>query len=191
MEAAIGSGFKTLLTEATIAAYYLTGADFPGRLTRSGDSMHFTRIASSLLLVATITACGGTKEAPADSVAAAPEMAAAPTLASFAGTWQLSATLAGVEKPVASTLTSTPDGASWTISLEGRPNVAITASMSGDSLVAVTAEYESVLRKGVMVVTRTASVLKDGALVGNMTATYKTPTGEEVVAGTISGTRAP
>lgn len=153
--------------------------------------MHITRIASSLLLVATITACGGTKEAPADSVAAAPEMTAAPTLASFAGTWQLSATLAGVEKPVSSTLTSTPDGASWTISLEGRPNVPITASISGDSLVAVTAEYESVLRKGVMVVTRTASVLKDGALVGNMTATYKTPAGEEVVAGTISGTRAP
>lgn len=153
--------------------------------------MHITRIASSMLFVATIAACGGSKEAPADSVAAAPEMAAAPTLASFAGTWQLSATLAGVEKPVSSTLTSTPDGASWTISLEGRPNVPITASIAGDSLVAVTAEYESVLRKGVMVVTRTASVLKDGALVGNMMATYKTPKGDEVVAGTISGTRAP
>jgi hypothetical protein len=158
--------------------------------------MHATRITTSLLLLATITACGGSKEAPADSVAAAPAMeapamAAAPTVASFAGTWQLTATLAGVEKPVMSTLTSTPDGASWTLSLEGRPNVPITASISGDSLVAVTAEYESVLRKGVMVVTRTASVIKDGALVGNMTATYKTPAGEEVVAGTIAGTRAP
>jgi hypothetical protein len=159
--------------------------------------MHIARIASSLLLAATITACGGAKEAPADSVAAAPEMAAAsemaaaPTLASFAGTWQMSATLAGVEKPVPSTLTGSPDGATWTISLEGRPNIPATVSMSGDSLVAVTAEYESVLRKGVMVVTRTASVLKDGALVGNMTATYKTPAGDEVVAGTIAGTRAP
>jgi hypothetical protein len=158
--------------------------------------MHYSRSATSLLFLATMTACGGTKEAPADSVAAAPAMetpamAAAPTAASFAGTWQLTATLAGVEKPVPSTLTGSPDGATWTISLEGRPNIPATVSMSGDSLVAVTAEYESVLRKGVMVVTRTASVLKDGALVGNMTATYKTPKGDEVVAGTIAGTRAP
>ena len=152
--------------------------------------MRFMRIAPSLLVLATITACGGTKEAPADTTAAmaAPAM---PTLATFAGTWQLSATLAGVEKPVLSTLTSSPDGATWTISLEGRPNVPMTASIVGDSLVAVSAEYESVLRKGVMVTTRTASVLVDGALTGNLVATYKTPKGEEVVVGTVTGTRAP
>jgi hypothetical protein len=42
-----------------------------------------------------------------------------------------------------------------------------------------------------MVTTRTASVLANGAMAGNMVATYKTPKGEEVVVGTVTGTKAP
>jgi hypothetical protein len=155
--------------------------------------MRFTRIAPSLLILGTLIACGGTKEAPVDTTAAAAAaaMPAAPTVASFAGTWQITTTLAGVEKPVQATLVGSPDGATWTMSLEGRPNIPVTASIVGDSLVMVSAEYESVLRKGVMVTTRTASVLANGAMAGNMVATYKTPKGEDVVVGTVTGTKAP
>ena len=117
---------------------------------------------------------------------------AAKTPASFAGTWETIATLDGVAKPVPSTLVGSADGNTWTISLEGRPNIAATVSISGDSLIAQTAEYESVLRKGVMVVTRTASVMSDpNMMMGNMVATYKTPKGEEVVKGTVMSTRKP
>ena len=115
----------------------------------------------------------------------------AKTPASFAGTWSTTATLEGAAKPVPSTLVGSADGATWTLSLEGRPNVAATASMSGDSLIIQSAEYESVLRKGVMVTTRTATVMSDNTMMmGNMVASYKTPKGVEEVKGTIMSTRA-
>ncbi len=143
------------------------------------------RAVATLLAVVLIAGC-----APkADEEPAAAAVAAAPTLADFAGTWSLSATLAGVANPVPSTLTGTADATTWTMSLEGRPNIPLTVSIVGDSLVSTSAEYESVLQAGVMVVTRTASVIKDGALTGNITATYKKSTGDEVVLGTITGTK--
>lgn len=169
----------------------------PGTIHSFEDSMRKTiRFVPAMLVIAALTACGGAKEGAADSTGAtATAMAPAPapkTPASFAGTWQSEAKLEGVEKPVMSTLVGSPDGNTWTISLEGRPNIATMASMSGDSLVLQSAEYESVLRKGVMVTTRTASVMSDNnMLMGNMTATYKTKTGSEVVKGTIMSTRKP
>ncbi len=156
--------------------------------------MHKTRTTQALVTLALLAACGTAKDAPMDSAAAmapAPAMAAPPTLADFAGTWQMVSTLTGAEKPVSSVMTGSADGSTWTMKLEGRPDVPVQASIVGDSLVGQSAEYESVLRKGVKVTVRTASVLKDGMLMGNMVATYKTPKGEEVVTGTVTGTRAP
>ena len=158
--------------------------------------MHKTRTAQALVALALLAACGTAKDAPMDSATAmapapAPAMAATPTLADFAGTWQMVSTLTGAAKPVSSITTGSADGSTWTTKPEGRPDVNVQASIVGDSLVTQTAEFESVLRKGVMVTVRTASVLKDGMLMGNMVATYKTPKGEEAVAGTVTGTRAP
>ena len=161
--------------------------------------MNKIRAAQTVIVLGLLTACAG-KDKVADSTAAAdsaaaaaaaaaPAAPAAPTLASFAGTWEIASTLVGVEKPVPGTLASSADGSTWTLSLEGRPNIPVQASISGDSLIAQSAEYESVLRKGVMVTTRTAAVMSNGALTGNMTATYKTKKGDEVVNGTVTGTR--
>ena len=151
-----------------------------------------TRTVQALLVLATLTACGGTKDAAKDTtVAIAPApaaMSAAKKSADYAGTWQITSTLVGAAKPVAGTLVGTPDG-KFTLSLEGRPNIAQTTSMSGDSLVNVSAEYESVLRKGVMVVTRTATMMNGDTMNGTIEATYKTPKGEEKVQGTVTGTR--
>lgn len=146
------------------------------------------RSVPALLLFLSVTACGAPKEA---AKPAAPPPPPGPTLATFAGTWQTKATLEGVKDPVASTMTGTADASGWTMSLQGRPNIPLTVSISGDSLIAQSAEYESVLRKGVKVTVRLASVLKDSTLTGNMEATYKTAKGTELVKGTISGMRAP
>jgi hypothetical protein len=97
--------------------------------------------------------------------------------------------LEGQTAPVISTTTGTAAGTDWTMSLEGRPNVPVQPSVIGDSLIIVSSEYESVLRPGVMVTVRTASVLQNGALLGNLVATYRTAEGEQVVTGTITGTR--
>ena len=140
------------------------------------------RFFSALLVVALFTACGSAEESAEQ---------AGPTLADFAGTWEAMATIEGTEDPVPSTFSGSADGSDWTMTLEGRPDIPMQVSVVGDSLISETAEYESVLREGVMVSVRTATVLSNGMLVGNMVATYKTADGEEIVTGTTRGTRVP
>lgn len=140
------------------------------------------RVPATLIAALLIVACAGAKDAEMPA-------AAAPTLADFAGEWSIATMVEGTPDPVMSTMAGTADAASWTMTLQDRPAMPITMSMSGDSVVAQTPEYESVLRKGVMVSVRTAAVLKDGAMVGSMMATYRTPTGEEKVPGTFTGTK--
>lgn len=148
------------------------------------------RFAVALLAVAAVAACAP-KEAEVASDSTGPAAAAAaPMVADFAGTWNTKSVLEGTPDTVASTMTGTADGA-WTMSLEGRPNIALTVSISGDSLVAQSAEYESILRKGVMVTVRTAGVRSGDTMTGKLVATYKTPTGEQIVNGTFTSTKAP
>lgn len=132
-------------------------------------------------------ACGAGEQAEP----AAEEMEpAGPTLADFAGTWEVQSMIPGTEDPVPSTLHGSADGSEWTMDLEGRPSLPMTVMMVGDSLVAETGEYESILREGVMVQVRTASVMQNGELVGQLVATYMTADGDEVITGTMRGTRA-
>ena len=141
---------------------------------------------SWLFAAALFAACAPAKEA--EPVAEAPPV---PAIADFAGTWNSTATLTGVANPVPSTMTVTADGVGSTITMEGRVAIPVTISMMGDSLVAVSAEYESILRKGVMVSTRTAAVLDGGMMKGSLIATYKSTAGPEMVMGTIESHRAP
>jgi len=143
------------------------------------------RLPSAALIATLLVACGPAEEP------APPPPPPAPTLADFAGTWQTTATLVGVENPVPSTMSGTAAGTDWTMSLEGRPGIPMQVSIVGDSLIAVSAEYESVLRPGVRVVTRIASVLENGTLAGKVVATYTTAAGQDVVTGTTRGTRVP
>jgi hypothetical protein len=144
------------------------------------------RIPAALLALTMVAACAPKEEAPADSAAMAP---AGPTLADFAGTWNNKVVLEGTPDTIPSTSTSDGSG-TGTMSLEGRPNIATTSVISGDSLITTTAEYESILRAGVMVTVRTAAVLTNGMMVGNVEATYVTPTGTQVVKGTMTATKA-
>jgi hypothetical protein len=147
--------------------------------------MRTATFAGCLVLLA---ACTPAPEQEAE--APAPPAAAPATLADFAGTWNTVSTLPGAA-PVESKMVGSPDGSTWKLVLPGRDSIPLQVSIMGDSLVTVSAEFESVIRAGVMVTTRTASVRSGEELVGNMTATYKTAAGEEVVNGTIRSTRAP
>jgi hypothetical protein len=80
-------------------------------------------------------------------------------------------------------------GTDWTMSLEGRPGIPLQVMIVGDSLISESAEYESILRPGVMVSVRTASVLQDGVLVGTVVTDYRTAEGSQQVHGTLRGTR--
>jgi hypothetical protein len=144
------------------------------------------RASPTLLCALLLVACGAPDEEPA---AEAEAVAEAPSVADFAGTWSNVATLEGVEEPVPTTLSGSATGDDWTMSLAGRDNIPVRVHMSGDSLIGQSEEYESILRPGVMVDVRTASVLRDGELVGNLLAIYRSANGEEQVRGTIRGTR--
>ena len=147
------------------------------------------RFAVALLAVVAVTACAAKEEPAADTTTPA-AAAAAPTVADFAGTWNSSAVLEGTPDTVKSTLTVMPDGTGH-LTLPDRPNVPVTLSISGDSLVTQTEEYESILRKGVRVTVRTAGVMSGGMMTGKLVSTYKTATGEQIVNGTITSTKAP
>lgn len=143
-----------------------------------------------VLMAALFAACGGAEDdMPEAEMPAAETEPAAVSVSDFAGTWRTVAMIEGTPDPVMSTLSSSDDGSGWTMTLEDRDPVALTASMSGDSLVLMSDPYESILREGVTVTVRTAGVLSDGRLVGKMIATYQTPDGQEVVSGTIESTR--
>lgn len=139
---------------------------------------------AALLLTA---ACGAGEQAEPAAEEIEP---AGPTLADFAGTWEVQSMIEGAEDPVPATMRGSADGSVWTMDLEGRPGLTMTVRMSGDSLVGETGEFESILRDGVTVQVRTASVMQGGELVGKLVATYKTPDGDEVVNGTMRATRA-
>lgn len=151
-----------------------------------------SRFSSMVLTAGLLLGACSPAEKPADESEMSPpaEMAAMASVGDFAGMWTGEATLEGTPNPVTFSMTVNATGES-TMTLEGRPAIPLTVSMSGDSLVAVTAEYESVLRAGVMVTTRTASVMDAGMMRGSMVATYNLPDGQQMVRGTVTASRAP
>lgn len=148
------------------------------------------RVLSAVLCSLVLVACGTRDdEPPAGAEAGAEAGAATSSLADVAGSWSNMVTLEGVPEPIPSTMRGSAAGDDWTMSLPDRENIPLEVHMKGDSLIGQSAEYESILRPGVMVGVRTASVLRNGELAGSVLATYRTANGEEQVRGTIRGTR--
>jgi hypothetical protein len=143
--------------------------------------MRTAALAVSLIMLA---ACAPKEQAEA------PAPPPAPSVADFAGTWNTTVTMTGAAAPVETQLVGSADG-TWNMLAAGRDPVPMTVSLMGDSLIAVSAEYESLIRSGVKVMIRTASVRSGDTMTGNVVATYKTATGDEVVTGTMTSTKAP
>lgn len=142
----------------------------------------------ALLVAVPVVACAPVEEADEE----VEEMEAAedsPTLADFAGTWQQTAQLAGTEEAVELTVVGTPESDGWSMQFEGRDPVPLEASVEGDSLIMESAEYESILRPGVMVSVRSAGALQNGRMTGTVQARYQTEDGEETVPGTFEAVR--
>ena len=148
------------------------------------------RATTTLFGLLILAACGGADDsAPAAEQEMEPAAAVAPTPAAFAGRWEAMAMLEGTPDPVPVVLEGSADGMTWTMVLQDRDPMALEVSMSGDSLIMESGQYESVLRDRVMVQIRTAGVLQGGQMLGKIVATYSTPDGEQVVPGTIEGVR--
>jgi hypothetical protein len=142
---------------------------------------------------ALLVACGGSETPAADSAAtAAPPPPAALSLADVAGTWTVvGKNEAGDSTLVTYELTATADTSGWSLVFPNRPPVPLrVVAVAGDSIVVEAGPYESVLRKGVQVNTRSVSRIVDGKMVGRSVAHYsKGPDSVRVVV--TEGTRKP
>lgn len=153
-------------------------ADAVLMLLPTGDRMR----SSTLTCVAALTlAC-----APAGEQAAAPS-----PLDAVAGSWTVTALQANNDSVLVSyelTATATTDG--WTTTLPDRaPEPVRVVLVDGDSVVAETGPFESVLRPGVMVSTRSVVRVRGDSLAGTMTATYAGAGADSVMVARLRGAR--
>jgi hypothetical protein len=137
------------------------------------------RVATLCCSAFAVLGCSRSEEAPAtaDTAVGAVAATAAPapiSLTDVAGRWTVRAVPeTGDTTAVVSQLNAGADTTGWTMTLPNRRPVATRVVLvSGDSIVTENGPYESVLRKGVQVRTRSVMRLRDGKLIGNTVATY-------------------
>jgi hypothetical protein len=129
-----------------------------------------------------------------DTAPAAPEAPAASatlSLADVAGKWKLRSTDEAGGTPVEVEMVATADTSGWTLTGPNRKPIPVrVVAIRGDSIVTESGPYESFIRKGVQVRTRTVSRLQGGKLIGTIEARYTTKSGDSVVQRLTEGTRA-
>ncbi len=144
-----------------------------------------TLICCAVLLVG----CAPADEQPAEDMPAA--AAATLSLADLAGTWNVAAmTEAGDSTLVEYQMVATGTTEGWTVTFPNRdPIPARVVAVGGDSAIVEIGPYESALRAGVMVTTRSVARLVDGRMVGTFVARYQTTSADSVLHGRHEGTR--
>jgi hypothetical protein len=131
--------------------------------------------------------------APAEDQAAPdqPPPPATVSLADLAGTWAVTGLAESDDSVLMAyelNATSTSDG--WTSTLPGREPVPVRVLLvDSDSVVAEAGPFESALRAGVMVRTRTVARLQGDTLVGTIVAHYDTDDADSVLTGRLHGMR--
>lgn len=149
------------------------------------------RLTSMCCAILTV-ACGSAEQA-ADTAAAAGEAVGTATLsaADVQGRWSMQNTLEGGEGTgTPSQLDATGDPSTWKLTLPNREPMSVTVSFDADSMIMESPTFESVLRPGVQVTTRTVTRMENGQLVGRTTARYATTGADSVAYLRTVGTRA-
>jgi hypothetical protein len=150
-------------------------------------------LASAVIAVA---ACAKGETPPAGDSAApvAAETARAPiTMASLAGRWNVNVMGESSDSVVTtnvSTFTDNPPGGSFRF--PNGPEIPIrNVTVSGDSITYEAGPFASAVRPGMRVSNRVAMTMRDGNMVGNVTARYETTGPDSVRHFRLVATRAP
>jgi len=148
-----------------------------------------------LCCTAAFVACARTDQ-PADTTAAVatpPPEPAPIMLSDVAGRWDVKGMAEGSDTTLVTyVFNATADTTGWTITFPNRRPIPVrVVSVAGDSITIAAGPYESVLRKGVQVRTTGPMRLRDGKLVGTVTARYATKRPDSVTIVRVEGTRAP
>jgi hypothetical protein len=146
--------------------------------------------------VAVLTGCArpeqGTPKGTEESAAVQPATASI-SLAEVAGKWKVRSTDEAGGNVVVSGLTATSDTTGWTMEVPNnrKPIPVRVIAVAGDSIVAEAGPFQSALRKGLQVNTRTTYRVQDGKLVGDIEARYRIKGTDSVAHRPLEGTRAP
>ena len=152
-----------------------------------------------LCCAAVLVSCTKSEDRAADDqtamdTAAAPETPAASatiSLADVAGKWKVRSTDEAGGNVVETELVATADTSGWTMTFPNRKPVPVrVVAVAGDSIITESGPFESFIRKGVQVTTRTVNRLQDGRLVGTIEARYATKAGDSVALRPTEATRA-
>lgn len=148
-----------------------------------------------LFMLLTALAVVGCARGEEDIVADSPAAAALPaplTFADFAGRWSIQL-LGDMNDTVLTSfeMNATADGASWTLTPEGREPIPVRAAIEGDSLRIDAGPYKTAKPANVDVTTYGVSRLEGGMLVGTFVSQYALAGGDSVVRGRLRGTRVP
>lgn len=146
-----------------------------------------------LPVVAVLALLGCAEEATEEAteeVADTTAMVEGISLANLAGTWNMRTT------PMDSDTTQIEyqliiDESGWTMHLPDRDPVSASVVIEGDSVMAVSDPFESVLRPGTTVTTHTVYRMEGDRLVGVITARYESTGADSVGQLRTEGTRAP
>jgi hypothetical protein len=136
---------------------------------------------------------GADDGAAMDTATATPATPAAPaaiSLADVAGTWKVTSMDESGGNVVETELVATADTSGWTMTGPKRKPIPVRVlAVAGDSVVTESGPYESFIRKGVQVTTRTVNRLQGDKLVGTMEAHYALKGGDSVAQRKLEGTR--
>jgi hypothetical protein len=147
-----------------------------------------------------LVGCAGSDNAATSDTAAGVVAASTATavaqpisLGDVAGRWTVRAVPEiGDTTAIISQLNASADTSGWTTTLPNRPPTATrVVAVAGDSIVTENGPYESVIRKGVQVRTRSVMRLRDGKLVGYTVAHYSTPGADSILRLRTEATRTP
>jgi hypothetical protein len=147
---------------------------------------------------AMLAACAKSEKRPTDDNAAmdtamaAEAVAPAPaiSLADMAGTWKVTTTDEDGGNVVETQLVATADNSGWTMTGPKRKPMPVrVVAVAGDSVVTEAGPYESFIRKGVQVTTRTVTRLQGDKMVGTLEARYALKGGDSVAQRKLEGTR--
>jgi hypothetical protein len=148
----------------------------------------------SLCCAAVVAGCSKPDAPPAADTTAVAAPAPAPiSLAEVAGKWTVRTMAENSDSVlVTSEMTATADTSGWVTIVPGRPPLPTrVVEVAGDSITTEFGPFESVLRPGVQVTTRTVMRLRDGKLVGSLVARYVTTGADSVTRLRLEATRAP
>jgi hypothetical protein len=145
-------------------------------------------LAAGLVLLA---ACAKKEEpAPPPPPPAAPPAPAPINMSAVAGMWTFNVMGATSDSVLTTyTLTATADTAGWVMTLPNRKPMTLKVTVSGDSIMTESPEYESVLRKGTKVHTNSVFHMSGDAMTGTTAAHYTIKGADSVVMLRSTGTK--